>query len=485
MGKKKLDQNLLDAIDDLIRKGEITKAQSEIDLIAKNAVPRTLLAPLARMARRVGRIDQGLRLLGPVIRPRNRKKTSPSESELLEYSVLLQRNGSLREAWEILSNPLLQNQTETSLYKSFVLFNEWRYQEAIPYLESYLNHPNLSEYSMLVGQVNLFSAVTFLDQETLAERIFKDLSKKLNKETHSRLLLNALEIRASSYIRQHRLDDAMTILQMAQDLHKEHTALDFQYLIKWKLILESYQTKSTEKLYTFKEESKKKGLSEIERDSDFHLIKINFDKDRANYLYAGTPFESYRSLLKSSFPQWVPPTETYQWGKSGNTLNLITSSWKDQQLFKVDSLQHRLLLYLCRDLYSWQSVGAIHSNLFHEDYFDIDSSPRKIHQLVLRVRDLIKSLEIPVEIESGPLGYKIKKMSEQMAILLPIESAGQDQRQMRLKKIFGTSLFKRSEADAVLETSRSSTQRYLEELEEAGLIVSVGSGHGKMYQFKT
>jgi len=478
--------------DQLLKEGKLPEVQLELEKLSASSVPRKNLYQVAQVSRRAGLPEIGLRLLSPYVRPKNRGLQVPTPDELSEYAVLLQRIGSLKEAWQLLEREELRGRAEVLLYKTYVLFNEWKYAEAIPQLESYLEATGISEYQRAIGKVNLLSALSFVGDYDKANKLFPSIESQLKEAGHLRLLANIYEIQCGAFFRQGNISGAQRILEGAEKLVTSKVALDALYIQKWSLILAAQRTGDCQPLYEFKEVARENGQAEIERDSDFHLLKIRFDANRANHLYAGTPYSSYRRLMLRSF-HWAEPKEDYVWGHSGETLDLREMSWKGATVFRKDSLQHRALLFQLSDLYQARNVGGIFSNIYPDEYFDVDSSTLRVHQLVKRVREKIEELEIPISLELGSSGYKIRKKSLDVRLRLPLMSEAtlesglaleNDERLEKLRFLFGQAYFKIDEGAECLGLSRSTMQRYLGSLLERGLLETAGAGRGKLYRLK-
>src|SRR4051812_45789308 len=95
---------LIQSCEEAIRSGKLSQAIAYLTAINTAAVPREFRLPIARLCRRTLLVALGLRLLTPIIYPTQKKfNVIPTPEELAEYAVLLQRQGSNREALAILS----------------------------------------------------------------------------------------------------------------------------------------------------------------------------------------------------------------------------------------------------------------------------------------------------------------------------------------------------------------------------------------------
>src|SRR4051794_13851571 len=97
-------QKLVQNCDEAIRRGEIARAAHPLRELNLARIPKVWCLPLAKTCRRAGLTTSGLKILTPIVlSPQRRLSTVPTEEELSEYAILLQRNGSVREAQSLLS----------------------------------------------------------------------------------------------------------------------------------------------------------------------------------------------------------------------------------------------------------------------------------------------------------------------------------------------------------------------------------------------
>ena len=131
-------------------------------------------------------------------------------------------------------------------------------------------------------------------------------------------------------------------------------------------------------------------------------------------------------------------------------------------------------------------MTSLFSDLFPDQFFDIDSSPARVHQAVFRLRETLRKNEVPVEIESTQFGFCVKKRDKNITLRKAIENGFTyriDHRVEELKKKFQSAFFRSSEAQEFLNLSKSTLQRLLNEQIQSGNIVQLGQGKGSIYKF--
>jgi hypothetical protein len=147
---------------------------------------------------------------------------------------------------------------------------------------------------------------------------------------------------------------------------------------------------------------------------------------------------------------------------------------------------HQLVEVLLRDFYSPLKLGGLFRELFPGEYFDPDSSPGRVHQLIWRARRWLESSDIPVEISENEGEYRLK-INGQFSFRVPYERAGIDSIQVlygRLKNEIGTDRsFAASDACRALGLSRSGFKAFAARAVARGLLSRVGTHSRTRYSF--
>jgi tetratricopeptide (TPR) repeat protein len=400
-------QDLVTQCDELVRSGKISAAAKLIGEVNVAKIPRQWRQPIANICRRTGLVTTGLRVLSPIIHSEAKGEEAPSELEFAEYSVLLQRSGAPREALDLLANLNVTANPAVHLYRSFCHFNLREPGAAAIELRAYLNHP-LPSYSMLLGQVNLASALT--DDAKLDEAL-AILPKAVELATESgskRLLANCLRIWAQTDIERERFAEAKERLDRASEILGS-TGVHDEVLVRESLaIVEALKIRSTKPLIEFRTLARKRGELESLREVDLYALKIAFDERAFEYLYYGTPFASFRKRIERLLKR-VPRTDVYQLGGSTeHCLDLQSGRISKSLVLPPGGKLHGFASVLLLDFYRPVTVSAIASAVFPGERFNIFSTPHRVRQVAYRFREWLRENDVPIEIGCNSRGYRLR-----------------------------------------------------------------------------
>jgi len=475
----------LEELDRLIRAGDMRGAREAIVRVPVNQVPRHQMTKCAALARRAGAVKWGLRLLAPIVRPKNKVPFAATSSEIAEYAVLLQRNGSLAEAWGLLENPKLEGRPEVLLYRCYVLFNRWQYDQSLPLLRAYVASEGITDYQRHIGRVNLLAAAIHCDEVQEVEFLIEYLERELRSQKHWRLLGNVIENSCFWNLMKGNFVGAAADLVRARKLLAEDATLDSQYLLLWEKLLQLYQTGDSSPLQIFREQARIGGRFEIQRDADFHHLRVHFDPARADFLFVGTPYSFYRKRLVQEFKKWTPPAGSYLWGEGSQRYDLTQGTFNGAPVIEGGSLSAKLLQSLSADFYQPRRVAGIFADLYPDQYFDIDSSPMRVHKVISRTKEQLAKFEVPLLIKNGKFGVRLEK-SDELSVNVDSDRSlktRSDFRIDRLKHLFGQGFFTSQEAQEALGLSSSNTHRMLTEAVLSGSLLQTGKKRGRLYRF--
>ena len=472
MVKSANDERFLQA-EALVKAGQISLARLLIQKLFSTELDRANRLRLANLARRVGRIDLGLRILRPIIYPERGPKAS--EAERTEYAVLLSLNGNNLEAFGLLKN---SSTPPALLAKAWCHFERWEYAEAVPLLEKYIQVQK-DPYYLAAGWINLAeayggtahweSSLNFLDQ---ALAFTKD-------STFMRLRANALHVRAQGLAAIGELSHSNRDLDEAEKLFGAGDTNDAFLIHRQRAINKSQAQHDPGPLRRFSQSAKRSGNWEAWREIDFQLLRISFNEKRFSRLYFGTPYPAYRTRLLNEFS--CPAPEFYTWGKSkAPTLHLLNGELENQMQLKGQDLE--LIRCLSRDLYVPASIGKIFTELFPRESFSQLHSPNKIHQAVFRLRAKLAAAKVPIEIvnENGLFSIQLTgHICVEIRALPDFESP-----LSRLELQYGKTEFSASEARVLLGLPKTSLNRILKEGFETGRIEVRGKLKNTRYRFQ-
>jgi hypothetical protein len=404
--------------DTLIKTGRPQLVSKQLAALNLHRIPRQWLQPLAQICRRAGLNPLGLKLLSPVVRPKDISSLTATPSELAEYAALLLRTGAISEAEFLLAKIDSQIAPEAMLFRAFANFTHFEFREAISNLESYLISP-LDRYSLLVGKVNLAFAQVSCElrgaSQTLSEAI-----AEAKEEGYFRLESNCLALRAQSHIQQGEYLKAETDLARSLDLLNLAQTHDSQFVIKWRAFLESYRTGTTTAINDYRKTAEANEDWDGMRECDLHYLKIKFEKVRFNHLLFGTPFPAYREQITSAL-NFRPDQNTYILGsKKSPRFDLLTCDFKGSPLSNPGGKCHQLLDVVLHDFYRPIGIGGIYSALFPNENFDAFASPDRVHQLLRRTRLWLKESGVPVMIQEAKGKYSLR-LDGDVAFKIPLE----------------------------------------------------------------
>ena len=468
-----------------VRAGDDDWVAQEISRLNFRQIPRKFRLPLANLARRISRIPLGLKVLTPVVREDlSSQLHPPTPEERVEYAILLQRAGSTKEALKILSATDLENIPETFLYRAFCHFNMWDYQSALPFLGSYIQLTQ-DDYSRLIGNVNRGAALVALDRYDEAEKTLKNCIEIAQKGSFHRLSGNCHELLTHVHIFRNQLTEAQETISKAQQLIGNSKSLDALFVQKTASFFLAKKQNSTDPLKAFRQKALKWSHPESVREADMFSLVVKWDERLWSQLYFGTPFPEYRARmdrhLKSGNTQVNYPTQP----DASVSFDISTDTLSDDTLMDFGSVPHKLTEVLLKDFYKPQNINNLFAHLFPEEFFDIFSSPNRIHQVVRRTRKWFKDQDYKATIKLSKLGYKMET-NKDINFLVPLNRPKllvTESRLHSLKAHFGDQEFTTTKASKVLKISSSSAQRLLDQGQKDGSIQRFGAGSRTVYWF--
>lgn len=477
-------------------------------LLHKKKAPRQYRGQIAQLARRVGLYYTTLRILHSIVRPIKKSDVPATDTEKLQYAAALIAVGATSEAqsWLLQINEAIEPQV--LLYQAINCFTTWSYEQALPYLEKYIN-TKIDDYQKLMGQINLASAL-------VATRNFEkalQLCKVIGDETKTKkmVLLNAysLEIRSEAelWLGQHKNCEA-TLARAEKALAKSGVKAAI-WLKKWKAISLLFNHK-LKKGFQLLAETRKQAFTDSDWETlrECDLFQSLFSKDENLFcqVYFGTPFLSYRERIQDIFADQnifytVPDnyllklkthsinnehTPTGKTDTDTHAFEIDPTAMNSQSVLKPGQLEHRLLCTLTEDFYRPYRLAHLHECLYPQQYFNPITSPRKIHELVRRARAPLNDLGLTIE--SHKSGYKLTATKN---ILLKVHAknsppvAREHYLWREFKSKINKVMFKRHDLENVLGLSTRSAQRIINWAINENLITSEGHGKAISYSMKS
>jgi hypothetical protein len=475
---------LLKTCEQELRAGKGARVARLLEGLNVARLAREQRLPLANVARRAGLTLLGLRLLGPVMhRDRNRWRTQPTSQELAEYAVLLQKCGANHEALQTLNLVDAGAVKEVHLYRSFCHFHRWDHAKAVPELKAYLEC-DLEPYARLVGQINLAVAHLYSSELEIADALLEQTLAAAAAGSYSRILGNGYELRAQTAVYRGDLSSASRYLEMARTQFDDEATFDQMFIRLWSAAIADSRAGRVEELRKFRADALAGGFWECAREADLFSLKIEFRRELFEHLIFGTPHSGGRAYIcrqLGCFPQ----STSYTYGEAGAPcFDLRSGKMTDgRETLNAGKKTHQLLDILLRDLYSPYRIGGLFAELYPKEYFDIETSPDRVHQVLRRARRWLDSARIPVEITGVDGTYRLQ-IHGRFAFQLPLHRLPRNSMQLqfeRLSERFGEKLFSASEAREALGIRITSFNRLLTWALENGLLERSGRSTSTRY----
>ena len=467
----------------LIRAGEPSRAAGLLTKINTSRIPRPWRWKIANLCRRVGLVNVGLRILAPVVRPQ-KLHDAPMPEEIAEYAVLLQRVGAWNESLDLLGTVDTARVPSAHLYSSWVHFRSWDGKSALANLEAYLRHP-LPDYQKLVGRVNLSAALIVDRQRDRARELVDDCLSIARAQGNRRIEGNCLELKSQLEYFQGDFLSARRTLQQADELFSSAEIYDQFFVKKWQAIVEAQESGSEAPLRRLRAEASQRGDYESMREADFYLLKLSFNEELFCHLYFGTPSEGYRRKMVEEYCH-RPERTTYKVGHGKSELNLQTGELDGRLVLNPGKQAHRLLGVLLRDLYRPVGTGEIFAGLFPDEYFNIISSPNRVHQAIVRARKGFASSGLSFRIVERNSAFCLE-LDGSIAVLVPLEGhtpqtneAVMDRLRARISSERG---FSAKEAREALDIPASTFKTFATWALENGYLERRGSNRSTVYRW--
>jgi len=474
-----------------VRAGQGASITRELAKIPRGKIPIELLAKVANICWRISQPSIGLRLLFPELRRQAHRHQDVPPDALVEYAGCLLEVGALGEAKTILKGAYGKT-PRANFYLALLLFKEWDYAGALPLLEAYLAQIP-GDYHALVVRVNLAAAYVMNRDFAKATATLKSLREELQRQGHKLLLGNTHEIESQIFFERGDHEGALACLAKSEALLSETRNMGWLYCKKWQFLNKLAQNATASRaksrlvaeLKELRERARGMASWETLRDLDLHWALHEKDAALLERVYFGTPAQEYRNrVLRLSEARGLTIGESARFHVKGESGGDVLYDLRPQEFIRDGDgtfLIKKLLLILASDFYAPFRVGQLFSHLFEGEYFDVDSSPDRVFQLIRRLRVWMKEEQWRATVEGEARGYRLVFQSGsgfQMDRRLPAEIL-RDKSTAHLavlKREFGDRVFTASELCDALRVSRRSANRMLRELKEGERVECLGSG---------
>jgi hypothetical protein len=454
-------------LDLLIRNGQSATVRSALDALKKTDIVRHEIVNYADLARRVQRPELILRWLRPIVRPDQPMHPEATPAELAIYALGLARIGVYWEALEILKGVPQGAHEQTNFYLGLVHIEQWDYISAQPPLLKYIRQYNISEYQRAVGLLNLAACYVNERHWTLAMETLNTLMELTQTEDFRLLRGNTLELLAQAKIFQNQTNNALAFLDKAQAiLGKKNIQYEF-FIRKWRCIaLLSPDPEKLQELAAIRKEAIESDSWETARECDFFQALVAQDQDRFLAVYFGTHSRAYRKRIAKimGWEQGLPMSHQIKVGNGSNSIEHRLQL--NPHELDMPNLVRSLLSLLLSDLYRPFTLSEAFAKIYSNEYFNPETSTKKIEKLIQRLRHYLITFKIPIDIH-------VKKTRIMVNFLGPItiETRRRNlnsrlnfahKRQIKIiSKEFGDRLFTAAEVGLLLKISERSARRLL------------------------
>jgi tetratricopeptide (TPR) repeat protein len=385
-----------------LKAGHVDAAVERIAKLKIAGVPREFRLRLSVICRRAGIAETGLRLLGRLVRS---EKGESTLEEKVEYAALLAQVGLVNEALEILVEADRKGLAMASLVRGFCDIRIWDYESSLQCFERFLSlqpTPYLEE----VARVNLAAALVATARWDRALVEIEGNLKRARQNGNARLIGNCLELRARVFLAQGKFELCRKDLEEAVTISSPGS-FDRLFIEKWNAVLSSQETGRIEALDQLKLKARELEHWDTVREADLFACKIRFEQKRFDHLYFGSPLKGYRERILREVEG--PPSPVYFFGgEPTRVFDLASGRMQGDEKINAGKKIHQTLSVICRDFYAPVKLGQVFAQIYPNEYFDIFSSPTRVHSTIKRCRDWLVEAEIPATIRLVSGGYLLE-----------------------------------------------------------------------------
>lgn len=417
----------LNECESMIRSGLSHVARSilvrEVTQVRKYSVSEKIR--LGHLLRRTGAFNETIKVLHSLAR--DERASENRDLAQIEYATALTFLGLTAEAENIFLS-LDKNKYPNVLAQLSTLYTlNWDYDSSVQNLENYFKlklsssrHTSNDDYFNIIAEINLNISYAFVRPEKInIDRIYeiKEIVQQKNYK-----LLNAVttQILGRYLTSQTEHANAERVFQTGLNTLKGQKTFDFLYLKKWQLInaLESKRmgSKPLLELALLKKYAYNLKDYETVRECDYYHSLYSKNKKLHTYCFVGSPFLHYKRKFKSDLIeektlfQFNPENTRYEFKMTQDTkldLDLIISEYisKNNTQLKKNKNLSLLLQSLTNDFYRPKTIHRLFTDLFPDQYWNPQSSPNLIRQIIFRFRHWAKANHTNLKITENSKNY--------------------------------------------------------------------------------
>jgi len=479
---------------------------------------------------------------------KNPKQQKISSLEIAEYGGALIQLGSSHEALKLFNLFIRQNvkvpeldskefqeryrhavKTHPDLYFQLAMgkIRSWDYEGALISLNTLCEIE--SAYWKLVCSVNKAACLVHLKRTKGARPFLLDLIRETQEMQTQRLHNNCLELLAQLEIFDSRPAEAILILQNLKNKHRGPSRENL-FCNKWsafaKALTEPWSVDLQREFDEVRKQATVLGDSETLREIDRMISIKTKDMSLFQKVYFGTTYLTYKNELledfKSGFGKDFAPPSTYdiniQKTKSKTVKLTVVSFPEKKEIPKKNSIsidltkglvQHweaqqngegkgeltkksvasrkilsAILETLLKDFYRSPTTLEIFESVYPDQYYNPYTSPNRLNQNILRLRNEIKLAKIPLEIVFSDGTYKIIPI-ESHEVNIRLGKLAVHPQHFELRKILEhlkEEDFQIQHAVKICKIPRRSLVRKLAIAQKEGLVQAFGKGRARRYR---
>ena len=382
---------LLDAIDQLIRKGQIAEAWKRIQGFKPSDLSREQRLQLADYSRRAQEPLFALKVLNKVFKDHLEGIDQVTNDEVVTYSGCLTKLGLFREAESWIEHLGTSRHPEYFNLMARIQISCWDHSPAVKNLKTYLKSLDDQSYSHLVGSLNLCVSQITIGKFADAEKTLASIQHRAKQQEHQLILGNSFELLAQIQINKKEYEQARQSLETSQNLLGRRKNVWSFFTRKWELLIALNSSGWNSETQFLAENLKKEAVDgqywEDVREVDRLISKFSENKDLLLKLYFGTRFQGYKNRLLKNFPQKITVPKEYVCPINQPDESSLTFDYKND--LEASPALKSLFLVLTKDLYRPLPLGFVFESLYSEEHFDPFHSPDRVYTLIKRLRSTL------------------------------------------------------------------------------------------------
>lgn len=462
-----------------------------------SGIPRSLLWRVANLLNRADNPREAIKLLRPIVVLRKRINMLASEPEQLEYALALCLIGATQEALARFDQYVGKRDYRFHFYYGAALVTQWKYFEAIEHFKEVIRSDQAPEYQISVAKTNLAAALVFEGLYSEAQAVITELMDIVAKKNNQKLIQGyCYELLAQIEFFSGHYEKALELLKTGEgyliSAPEAYRLTNKKWQIFSRLGLSPKSVNARSELEQLRGHAILTEQWETIRECDMFLAIFERNQDLLIKVYFGTPFESYRSRILQRWGKEVKLPKYYDWAPAPNPKNeqlrlleLTTGcEGSETKSLKEQKQLYKLLNCLASDFYQPFKVQQLFSILFKGEYYDPDSSDRRVFANINRLRTWFDKRAIPIVVRRKSFGYRLfftKAYAVRVGLRTQDTASKTVLDQIReLPNILdGVNV---GEVMQKTGLSRASAQRRLAELVSSGVLIQSGSGRATRYK---